>query len=99
MTVCPITAARSSPRYPGEIPIGVGEAGQTRPGLILCHQVRTVSILRTRTMLSTGAAVHRLTDPGLRTEVRRALAALLGLDIPGLSDGAGLDDRYMWEPA
>jgi mRNA-degrading endonuclease toxin of MazEF toxin-antitoxin module len=44
--VCPITAARSVPRYPNEVAIPIGEAGQTRAGVILCHQVRTISLLR-----------------------------------------------------
>jgi mRNA interferase MazF len=40
-TVCPITAARSEPRYPGDVPIRAGEAGQTRDTVILTSQVRT----------------------------------------------------------
>ena len=50
LTVCPITAARSTPRYPGEIAIPTGEAGQTKDGLILCAQVRTISVRRIRTI-------------------------------------------------
>lgn len=47
--VCPITAARSTPRYPGEIAIPTGEAGQTKDELILCAEVRTISARRIRT--------------------------------------------------
>jgi mRNA-degrading endonuclease toxin of MazEF toxin-antitoxin module len=94
MTVCPVTAAHTTPRNPLEIPIRAGEAGQTRDGLILVHQVRTVSILRAGDMLSRSAAVHRLTDPGLREQVRQALATQLGLDIPGTEDGALTSDRF-----
>jgi mRNA interferase ChpB len=36
LTVCPITAAREKPRYPGEVAIPAGEGGQTKGGLILC---------------------------------------------------------------
>jgi mRNA-degrading endonuclease toxin of MazEF toxin-antitoxin module len=94
MTVCPVTAAHTQPRNPLEIAIRAGEAGQTRDGLILVHQVRTVSLLRAGEMLRRGAAVHRLIDPQLREQVRRALAIQLGLDIPGTEDGAVSDDRY-----
>ncbi len=82
-TVCPITAARDAARYPGEVAIPVGAAGQTRPGVILCHQVRTISIERVE-----GAAEGRLDDPVLRRAVRIALAHHLGLDIPAVGDGA-----------
>jgi mRNA interferase MazF len=83
MTVCPITASRSEPRYPGEVPIPAGEAGQTRDGLILCSQVRTVSARRART-----PPLGVLEDPARRRLVRRALAHHLGLDIPAVVDGA-----------
>jgi mRNA-degrading endonuclease toxin of MazEF toxin-antitoxin module len=84
-TVCPITAARTEPRYPGDIPIPAGEAGQTRPGLILVSQVRTISLRRVR---SSGVGV--VTDPAIRRAVRAALAHHLGLDIPAIGDGARL---------
>jgi mRNA interferase MazF len=83
MTVCPITASRSEPRYPGEVPIPAGEAGQTRDGLILCSQVRTVSAHRAST-----PPLGVLGDPTIRRQVRRALAHHLGLDIPAVVDGA-----------
>lgn len=86
LTVCPITASRSVARYPNEVPIPVGEAGQTRPGVILCHQVRTVSLQRIPGALT---PVGYLTHPDLRDLVRRALAHHLGLDMPARSDGAG----------
>jgi mRNA-degrading endonuclease toxin of MazEF toxin-antitoxin module len=85
ITVCPITAARSVPRYPGEVAIPAGEAGQTKAGVILCHQVRTISLLRATGALS---PIGYLTDPTLREQVRLALAQHLGLDIPAGSDGA-----------
>jgi len=83
MTVCPLTAARAGARYPGDVAIPVGEAGQTKPGVILCSQVRTISMRRLR-----GAPVGFLTDPHLRRGVRRALAHHLGLDIPAGADRA-----------
>ncbi|MDH4335285.1 MAG: type II toxin-antitoxin system PemK/MazF family toxin [Chloroflexota bacterium] len=83
MTVCPVTAARSEARYPGDVPLPIGEAGQTKPGVILCSQVRTISVRRLR-----GAPVGYVTDPDLRRKVRRALAHHLGLDIPSVADRA-----------
>jgi mRNA interferase MazF len=82
-TVCPITATRDEARYPGEVAIPVGTAGQTRPGVVLCQQVRTISLERV-----VGAPDGRLTDPELRRAVRLALAHHLGLDIPAVGDGA-----------
>ncbi len=82
-TVCPITAARSEPRYPGEVPIRAGEAGQTRDGIILSSQVRTISLRRVR---STPVGVVQ--DPSVRRAVRVALAHHLGLDVPAIADGA-----------
>lgn len=83
MTVCPISAARSEPRYPGEVAIPAGEAGQTRPGVILCSQVRTVAQERIR-----GRPLGFVGAPATRRRVRRALAHHLGLDIPAVGDGA-----------
>jgi mRNA-degrading endonuclease toxin of MazEF toxin-antitoxin module len=90
IAVCPITAARTDPVRPAEVRIPVGEAGQTKPGLILCHQVRTVSLLRARP----DGPVRYVADPDIRTRVREALALHLGLDIPGMADGASVDDQF-----
>ncbi len=89
LTVCPITAAREKPRYPGEVAISAGEAGQTKDGLILCAQVRTISVRRIRAsgILPDGGIAY-VTDPRIRSAVRAALRHHLGLDIPPLSDGA-----------
>ncbi len=38
-TVCPITASRDAVRYPGDVAIRRGEAGQTRDGVILTSQL------------------------------------------------------------
>ncbi len=80
-TVCPITAARAAAKYPGDVPITSGQAGQTRDGVILTSQVRTISLRRV-----TSAALGVVTDAALRRSVRSALAHHLGLDIPGLAD-------------
>jgi len=90
LTVCPITAARERPRYPGEVAIPAGEAGQTKDGLILCAQVRTISVRRIRAsgILPDGGIAY-LAEPRIRSAVRAALRHHLGLDIPALSDGAG----------
>lgn len=82
-TVCPITAARSAARYPGDVPIRSGEAGQTRDSVIVTSQVRTISLRRVRS-----APIGVVTDRGLRRSVRGALAHHLGLDIPAIADGA-----------
>lgn len=88
LTICPITAARDNPRYPNEVAIPIGEAGQTKAGVILCHQVRTVSLKRAKAMLSSRATVQYVTDPAIRQAVRSALNRQLGLDIPADEDGA-----------
>ncbi|HEV7200831.1 MAG TPA: type II toxin-antitoxin system PemK/MazF family toxin [Candidatus Limnocylindria bacterium] len=83
MTVCPITAARAEPRYPGDVAIPAGHAGQTRDGVIVCSQVRTISSDRVQI-----PPVGYLTDPDRRCQVRHALAHHLGLDVPAVADGA-----------
>jgi mRNA-degrading endonuclease toxin of MazEF toxin-antitoxin module len=89
LTVCPISAARERPRYPGEVAIPAGEAGQTKPGLILCAQVRTISVRRIRaTGIRPDGGIAYLTDSRIRSAVRSALRHHLGLDIPPMSDGA-----------
>jgi mRNA interferase MazF len=90
VAVCPVTAARTDPARPAEVRIPVGEAGQTKPGLILCQQVRTVSLLRAKAE----GPVRYVTDPEIRARVREALAVQLGLDIPGRNDGASSDDCF-----
>ena len=90
IAVCPVTAAKAEPARPAEVRIPVGEAGQTKPGVILCHQVRTVSLLRAKP----DGPVRYLTNPDIRAQVREALAMHLGLDIPGGSDGASVDDNF-----
>ena len=84
-TVCPITAARSEPRYPGEVAVTAGVAGQRRAGVILCQQLRTISLGRV-----VGQPEGTVADPALRRAVRAALAHHLGLDIPAVGDGAFL---------
>jgi mRNA interferase MazF len=82
-TVCPITAARSEARYPGDVPIPNGEAGQTRDGVVVTSQIRTISLRRVQTP-PLGIVADRL----LRRAIRAALAHHLGLDIPAIADGA-----------
>ena len=91
-TICPITAARSTPGYPNEVAIPRGEAGQTKDGVILCHQVRTVSLERV-----TGTApkiVGYVSNSSIRAAVRAALAVHLGLDVPSHTDGATTPEQY-----
>ncbi len=82
-TVCPITSARSTPRYPGDVPIPAGEAGQTRDAVIVASQVRTISLRRVRPR-----PLGTVVDPRVRKAVRDALAHHLGLDVPSIADGA-----------
>jgi len=82
-TVCPITAARSEARYPGDVPIGRGEAGQTLDAVIVTSQVRTISQRRIRS-----APIGVVVDRDVRWATRRALAHHLGLDVPSVADGA-----------
>ena len=84
-TVCPISARQ--PRYPGEVPIPRGEAGQTQDAVVLCHQIRTVDLDRVRAF-EIGGAAQFLTNPAIRGDVRAALAHHLGLDIRTPLDGA-----------
>lgn len=83
MTVCPITAARTEARYPGDVPIDAGRAGQTRAGVIICSQIRTISTRRIR-----GQPLGTVGDPVTRAAIRHALAHHLGLDVPAVLDGA-----------
>jgi mRNA interferase MazF len=84
-TICPITTR--PPKYPGEVPLPDGHAGQTRDGLILCHQVRTLDLGRVTTY-ELGGRVQYVTDRDVRVGVRSALAHQLGLDMPAVVDGA-----------
>jgi mRNA-degrading endonuclease toxin of MazEF toxin-antitoxin module len=86
VTICPITAARDQARYPNEVVIPVGEGGQTKPGVILVHQLRTISL--DRALRGRHGRVHYILDPVIRTQVRRALERHLGLNIPPALDGA-----------
>jgi mRNA-degrading endonuclease toxin of MazEF toxin-antitoxin module len=83
-TVCPLTTR--APKYPGEVPIPDGHAGQTKDGLILVHQLRPIDLRRV-TALQIGGAVQYVTSRAVHRAVRAALAQL-GLDIPAAADGA-----------
>ena len=84
-TVCPISSR--PPKYPGEVGIPAGHAGQTLDGVILVHQLRTIDLRRV-SAFAIGGIAQRVTDAGIRREVRRALAHHLGLDVPAAADGA-----------
>lgn len=84
-TVCPITSR--PPKYPGEVPIPAGHAGQTNDGLVLTHQVRTIDLRRV-TAFELSGQPQQVTTPGVRRAVRAALAHHLGLDLPSVLDGA-----------
>ena len=84
-TVCPISAR--PPRYPAEVAIPKGHAGQTLDAVILCHQIRTIDLRRV-TAFEVGGTDQRVPDPGIRAAVRASLARQLGLDLPASLDGA-----------
>jgi mRNA-degrading endonuclease toxin of MazEF toxin-antitoxin module len=84
-TVCPISAR--APRYPAEVAIQAGQAGQTLDATVLCHQLRTIDLRRV-TALEIGGHRQIVTDPALRAAVRGALAHQLGLDLAAELDGA-----------
>lgn len=83
--VCPITSR--PPKYPGEVPIPAGQAGQTLDGLVLVHQLRTIDLRRV-TAFEVGGGPQTVSDPVVLRSVRRALAHHLGLDVPAAADGA-----------
>lgn len=83
--VCPVTTRAA--KYPGEVPIPAGHAGQTRDGLILVHQLRTIDLRRV-TAFEVGGAVQYVSEPAVRRAVRSALAHHFGLDVPPAADGA-----------
>lgn len=84
-TICPISAR--PPRYPGEVALPRGHAGQTKDAVVVCHQLRTVDLSRVVAYAVDGQA-QRLTDPLIRGQVRVALAHHLGLDVRTPLDGA-----------
>jgi mRNA-degrading endonuclease toxin of MazEF toxin-antitoxin module len=84
-TVCPVTTRAA--KYPDEVPISVGLAGQTLDAVVLVHQVRTVDLRRVTT-LEIGGQPQVLRDVSARRQVRSALAHHLGLDLPASLDGA-----------
>jgi mRNA-degrading endonuclease toxin of MazEF toxin-antitoxin module len=84
-TICPISARVA--RYPGEITIPRGHAGQTKDAVILCHQVRTLDLRRMTTYEVRGRQPF-VTDPAIRSAVRSALGRHLGLDTDAARDGS-----------
>jgi mRNA-degrading endonuclease toxin of MazEF toxin-antitoxin module len=84
-TVCPISARTR--RYPAEVAIQAGEAGQTKDAAVLCHQLRTIDLRRVTT-IEIGGQPQLISDPVVRRAVRAALARHLGLDLPIAVDGA-----------
>jgi hypothetical protein len=77
-----------SPKISREIPIPVGHAGQTAADLVLVHQIRTIDLGGSGPSRSADGP-QALTLPGIRRQVRRALAHHLGLDVLSAADGAG----------
>ena len=82
--VCPISAREA--KYPGEVAIPRGHAGQTKDAVILCHQVRTIDLSRVAAF-QIGGEVQYVSSPEVRRLVRAALLHQFGLDLPAV-DGA-----------
>jgi mRNA interferase MazF len=70
-TVCPITSARTQPKYPSEVAVP-DLPGILTAGVVMAQQIRTVSISQ-RVRRVRG----RLEDPVLRRRVYEAIAELL----------------------
>jgi mRNA-degrading endonuclease toxin of MazEF toxin-antitoxin module len=83
--VCPISAREA--KYPGEVAIPRGHAGQTKDAVILCHQVRTIDLSRV-SGFQIGGEVQYVSSPEVRRLVRAALLHQFGLDLPPAVDGA-----------
>jgi len=83
--VCSVSAR--TPKYPGEVPIPHGQAGQARDAVILCHQVRTIDLARV-SAYELADSTQYVTDPPTRRAVRAALSHHFGLDLPATADGA-----------
>jgi len=83
--LCPISAREA--KYPGEVPIPRGHAGQTKDAVILCHQIRTIDLSRVAAFQIAGE-VQYVSSPEVRGGVRAALQHQLGLDLPPALDGA-----------
>ena len=83
--VCPISARE--PKYPGEVAIPSGHAGQTKDAVILCHQLRTIDLSRVAAF-RIGDQVQYVSAAAVRRGVRAALSHQLGLDLPPAVDGA-----------
>ncbi len=83
--VCPISARGA--KYPGEVSLPQGHAGQTKDAVILCHQLRTIDLGRV-TAFEVGGHAQYVTDPAIRRTVRAAVAHHLGLDLTAAEDGA-----------
>lgn len=82
-TVCPVSARE--PRYPGEVAIPAGHAGQTKDAVILCHQVRTIDLSRVKAY-ELGGRIQYVTDPEIRRQVRLGITRHFGLDSPTALD-------------
>jgi mRNA-degrading endonuclease toxin of MazEF toxin-antitoxin module len=96
LTIVPITSARSTPRLPGDVAIPAGEAGLNRSGVIICSQIRTISVRRVVTRRAVGGALRYVASRTIRRQVREALAHHVGLDIRAAIDGA--DGTYRFQP-
>ena len=87
-TVVPIISARAQPRLPGDVAMPAGEGGLGKRGVIVCSQIRTLSMLRIVIPRTSQGRARYITSPALRGQVRDAIGHHLGLDVPPEADGA-----------
>jgi len=97
LTVVPITAARTAPRFPGDAAILAGEAGLSQASVIVCSPVRTVASSRVVTHGVSGTELNHVLPLSVRRQVRDALAHHLTLDVRADVDGADGVAAYMAE--
>jgi mRNA interferase MazF len=94
MTIVPITSARIAPHLPGDVAIPAGEAGLSRAGVIICSQIRTISVHCMVSDRAAGGSLRDITSSAIRRQVREALAHHLALDVRAAADGADEAARF-----
>ena len=73
VTVLPLTTSKRQ-RYPSEVFLSRGKAGQPLDSIIMSHQIRTISKQRLKNLMG------YLEDPQLRDEVNIAIKEHLDID-------------------
>ncbi|HEY8287257.1 MAG TPA: type II toxin-antitoxin system PemK/MazF family toxin [Chloroflexota bacterium] len=99
LTVLPITSARTTPRIPGDVAVPAGQGGLTLPSVIICSQLRTISVARVLSgRRGTPVGPAYLQSETIRQQVREAMAHHLGLDMRAPADGASGEGYFVENP-